>query len=73
MKIKNTSETIISFGKTVILPDETAEVDDSYNSNASVALLAKMKRIKIMPIEHNPVIKPKPEVKKTKGDSNTAE
>lgn len=48
MKLKNLSPTIISIGKTVILPDETVEVSDlAYANNAAIVYLVKTKRLAI--------------------------
>lgn len=47
MKIKNTSNKVISLGEIAILPDETVEVN-GFENNEAVKLLAKMEDLQII-------------------------
>lgn len=38
MKVKNTSSKIIAFGSTTLLPNETGELDDSWENNDVVKM-----------------------------------
>ena len=48
MKVKNIGTSVVSIGKTVILPDETAEITDkSYQNNGAIDFLVSIKRLAI--------------------------
>lgn len=47
MKVKNTGSKIVNIGKTIILPGETAEVDDTYKANGAVQFLIKTERLEM--------------------------
>ncbi len=49
MKLKNIGTSIVSVGKTVILPDETVDISDkSYQNNDTIDFLVSIKRLAIV-------------------------
>lgn len=66
MKLKNLTSTIVSVGKTVILPDETKEITDKcYDNNGAIDFLVATNRLAIVKDEvKKPVKKDKPKKEK---------
>lgn len=49
MKLKNVGVTIVSIGKTVLLPDETVEIKGKgYENNAAIDYLVKTNRLAVV-------------------------
>lgn len=49
MKLKNIGTSIVSIGKTVILPDETVDISDKgYQNNDAIDFLVSIKRLAIV-------------------------
>lgn len=49
MKLKNIGTSIVSIGKTVVLPDETVDISDKgYQNNDTIDFLVSIKRLAIV-------------------------
>lgn len=74
MKLKNLTSTIVSVGKTVILPDETKEIaDKGYEKNGAIDFLVKTNRLAIVTDEKKPAKKDKKPPKQPKQETPPVE
>ena len=72
MKLKNTCGTLISVGKTVILPDEDVEITDkNYENNSAIEHLVEMHCLEV--VAEKAEKKPADKKQNTKADKATAE